>query len=1316
MTGKLISTAAFLCFVLIASNARANTLWENIGVRIIRSNPTELVITYAPKVTGYDTVIKNGSPVIVPIIDGIDNIKETYTLKIPITVPTPQGFTLASADISYKSTTSKQRSTEPVSWVAMEYAGIARNKHLSHLFIIASRYDAAEGKYIIPSLITAVIRFTEKPERILQTKEYSPVFTLNHKQSELWAVKENKLIKTFSSTNKSESVLQSDTRQLVRMDIDGEGIYRITSDDLSSLGIQVTKEKIPTIQVFGNAGNILPETISTASFLPPEQPIIVRTGANGELVDIIFYGGAISGFTTFGKDDFRHFLNPYAHQSSYILSVGGTAQGKRMMTKPSAEGQVLHTPTNFPARIFNEEEFIIPFGAGSGREWFGKQTDANIPATYTNVLDGLVRQGEVEYRYVVAHKNTTTGTFTVSEGDTRLGTANVGGTGGGAHNYVDAIRTSVQTGRIPTSSISGDNRSALRFSYTNGSSASSVGYVDWFEIIYPRELTASNNSLELFTDKNLEGITEYSINGFNGEIWGMDVTDRQNPTLINNESRTGGMFVLRTLLEKKGKRFLLSSEFKKPRMSPEANGGLLATDFGTDIILITHPDLLNSAQKYKQYRESSGEHKVLVITTTQIYTEFSGGMPDIAALRNFIGFAYNTWSKKPHYVILWGDGHFDAKNIAFQVKDYVPVYQVPQTGDSFHSVISYSTEDFFVRVEGNDNIPDLSIGRVPVVSDISGQEVVEKIKKYETESAPGIWRTISTFVADDGPTTFGASGIDSDGSTHTDDAELVSGAFPEFIQDKKIYMAEYPLENAARGRRKPTVTEQFISTSNGTGNLVLNWVGHGSPRLWANEQVFEKDVHIPMFTNSDKVFFLSGATCDFGRFDDANRQCGAEDFVMKPTGGAIAVFASTRAVYADQNSRITNDFFKNVFSRDEDGRFLTIGDALYNTKLRYTSENDQKFLILGDPALRLAIPEYRIVVNSINNTHPDSANKVQLKALSKVTVKGTVYDPKGENIASDFDGTLLLTLRDATYTDKVKDATDYARPDAIHSINKLGGLLNRSSWQVEKGVFTAEFIVPKDISFTNTNGSLFLYANSGNRHAAGSTRKFIVGGMDTAQYNDSNGPLMKIYADDKRFQPGDMVRNSPMIMLELSDETGVNTTGSGIGHNIEFRIDNGEPIDATDTYQTSFDNPKAGLVQKQVFNLTPGRHSVHARAWDILNNYSETETFFTVADPNSFVANDLLSYPNPSSGEARFVFGHNQSQPFRVEIHIFAADGRLVRNYELGVEQLHTAEFVWDTLDNEGNTVPSGAYYLFVEGYAYDGKKMTINGSHLVIR
>lgn len=1295
-------------FIVSASDA---TSWKQTGVEIIRSNPTELVITYKPKILGYDTSFRDGQRIITPRIKDVA-IGE-YTLNIPIAVPSPSGFTLSSVTVVYTNATKKNH--EPIQsqpWATLRYAGIARDKHLSHLFITTAQYDAVAGNYHIPASITAVIRFTEKPESLHSAPKDSPVFVLNHEQSAFWGVKP--LVRTFSPLQKPAHTVQSSPRKILKVHIDAEGIYRITAQDLSDMGITIQPTDIPFVKLIGTGGLPLSETMKDADFLAlPEQPILVRTGANGQLNDIIFYGGSAAGFMPDGKGDFEHFVHPYTNQSSYVLTVGGLTPGKRMDIAPSVTEPIINKPTTYSARIFNEEELVNPFGIGSGREWFGKQVDASLPATYTSVLDGLVRQGNIRYRYVVAHKNATSGTFTVTESGKNLGTTSVGGVGSGSYNYVDAIRSPRRTAQLSAASLGADNRSALQFSYANSTPNSTIGFIDWFEIAYPAELTARNNTLELFTDTSHIGSTEYTINGFSGEVWGMDVTNRQNPILMTNMANTGGMFIVRTNLEPKSpRRFLLSGNIRKPRMSVEQSSPLFDADYSGNIIVIAHPDVIASANEYKKYRESQGEYTVSVISTADIYNEFSGGMLDVSALRNFIGKAYHTWKIKPEYILLWGDGHFDPKNISFQTANLVPAYQIPQIGDIFHSVDSYCTEDYYVRVVGSDRIPDIAIGRIPVINNNSGYGMIDKIRLYENDAESGIWRTISTFVADDGPTTVG----NSDGNTHTEDAELVAQGFPNFIQPKKIYMVEYPLENAARGRRKPSVTEQFISTANSTGTLTLNWVGHGSPRLWANEMVFEKDVHIPMFTNTTKPFFLSGATCDFGRFDDANRQCGAEDFVTKRTGGAIAVFASTRAVYANQNSQITNRYFTELFSTNSSkDKYLTIGQALYNTKLSFTSENDQKFLILGDPALRLNIPSYRIVIDTINNSPLKETDAVALKALSKVTIRGSVYDLSGK-FSDDFTGNVFITMRDGSYVEKLKDPTDPLKPNEVHVINKVGGILNRSSWKVENGIFSAEFIIPKDISFTNANGGIYLYANSGKKHAAGKTDKVIINGVDTVEYDDSDGPSMDLFIDSRQFSAGDMVRNAPMLILDLSDETGINTTGAGIGHNIEFRIDDGEPIDATDTYQTSFTDSKKGSAQKQVFNLVPGHHTVTARAWDVLNNYRQTTTHFVVADPNSFIAQDVLTYPNPSSGETRMNFIHNQSQPFSVEIHIFAADGSLVRTFSTSVNQVRNAEIAWDAKDNNGNMVPSGPYYFFIEGTAFDGKRMTVTGSHTIVR
>src|SRR5690606_29875391 len=131
------------------------------------------------------------------------------------------------------------------------------------------------------------------------------------------------------------------------------------------------------------------------------------------------------------------------------------------------------------------------------------------------------------------------------------------------------------------------------------------------------------------------------------------------------------------------------------------------------------------------------ELTVSVVTVDQIYNEFAAGMPDPTAIRDFLAFALQHWEKKPQYAILWGDGHYDYRNISTNEPVYVPTYQTYSDNDGGMSSVSTTsmTEDYFARISGNDVLVDIALGRIPIRSDNEGMDVVDKIKHYEQKSS-----------------------------------------------------------------------------------------------------------------------------------------------------------------------------------------------------------------------------------------------------------------------------------------------------------------------------------------------------------------------------------------------------------------------------------------------------------------------------------------------------------------------------------------------------------------------------------------------------
>ncbi len=1342
MNIRLLLQKLFLIslFVLIVS-ADVYAQVRNNGMEVIKSTPTEIVISYTPLLQALDTLATtDGGITYLPRIQNASVRSRRFgapsflEITAPLAVPSPTGFSITS--IQALGVKRIYQRIAPIAtpyrdgefyeaklvinpalyhiaalqeWASVQYSGIARNRHIADLSIVATRYDAAAQAIEIPTKIIITLRMTGAPSTgtTAVKNDYAALQVLNAEQAKNWIIEP---IKSLAKVTGEDKILS--TGKWVRIGIESEGVYKIDAGMLASYGITLSPSEVSTIKIFGQGGMPLSEVASVGmNNQMIEQPVIVRTKSTGELDAVLFYASGASGFEynplskTIG-----HVVNPYSKDNYYVLTYGGAA-GKRAV-EDDAPGTIVNRPTSCTARVYNEEEVVNAFTAGSGRTWFGRSVDNALPQVFTTSLPNLSRSGNIFYRYSLAHRAPTDGSFTISENGTMLGKIRLPGLGGGSINYYDAYALT-GNGTLPATSIAGDGRSVLKFAYAaeNGST-SAAGLMNWFEIHYPQECVAHNNTIEFYTDLEVSGGTEYTINGFSGEIFGFDVTDRSSPKVVKNFSTTGGVFVLRTdIAAARPKRFYLSSQIKTPRLESTDVANLRTGYANTDVIVITHPSLLESARKFKEYRESQKELTVSVITTEQIYNEFAGGMPDVTAIRDFLGYAYTHWSTKPKYVLLWGDGHYDYKNNQTQTMNFVPPYESDFSEGTFDETSTYTSDDYFVRVVGNDYKCDMSIGRLTVPSPEAGLLMVEKIKHYEENKEIGEWQSRITLVADDGLTTHG-----DDGTLHTSGSEKISLDYiPQDFFQSKIYMAEFPTENIPKGRRKPGVTSQLLNEVN-SGTLLLNWVGHGSPRVWAHEFIFERETTIPLMTNYDKLFFLTAATCDFSRFDNGDQQSAAEELVFSKVGGAIGIFAAARPVFPGENEAISKDFYTAMFTREPDGRYPRLGDMMYNVKQGHTSANDEKYFLLGDPTMRLLIPENIVRIDAINDQKVTDSVPLMplLKALSTVKISGSILPATGGNVDTSFNGKALITMTDSDVRAAVVDPAD----QVTHNILEFGGTLNRSSYRVSQGKFEASFVMPKDLSFTDEQGRLFAYAFSDTRTAKGSSRSFKVGGIVSGTGTDKLGPEISIFMDDRSFQPGNLVRKSPLLLVDLFDETGINTTGSSIGHKIEVWFDdNPTPIDLTPSFETSLDDSRKGTAQKQIFELSAGGHTARARAWDVLNNYSETRTNFRVATTDKTIITDnLISYPNPTQNSTTISFQHNQSLPFTVEIHIFATDGSLVRSITKIIEGLHTAAILWDGMDNDGARVAQGTYVYSVDVRASNGDAEKVYGSIVITR
>jgi hypothetical protein len=495
------------------------------------------------------------------------------------------------------------------------------------------------------------------------------------------------------------------------------------------------------------------------------------------------------------------------------------------------------------------------------------------------------------------------------------------------------------------------------------------------------------------------------------------------------------------------------------------------------------------------------------------------------------------------------------------------------------------------------------------------------------------------------------------------------------------------------------------------GTLFVNYIGHGSPELWAHEVIFEKSVSIPQLKN-DKYFFLCAATCDFGYFDIPNFQSAAEAMMFLPNSGAIASFTAARLVYSGYNHLLNNILVQALFNsgRDTLNLGIPIGKASFMAKQVRYDINDQKYNIFGDPTLRLLVPQYSANIDSVNGQELSAS--IQIKALSKSKIEGRILKPDNTTW-DDFNGEGLLTFFDSERTVLLEQIGNYP-------VTVQGGVIFNGRVSINNGKFSTEFVVPKDISYENKNGKIIFYFLNSSVDGLGYTDKVLVGGTDSSVVNDGKGPSIEIFFDNVAYSNAYLVNSDPNLIVKLSDETGLNTTGTGVGHKLEGILNqqSTNPIDFTNYFKGDLDaGGKAGTINYKFNNLGSGEYQLLVKAWDVFNNFSEENTFFSVVEDNDLTIRDIYNYPNPFRDKTQFTFQHNLSKPIDAKIKVYTIAGRLIKE----IEKINLNEkFVvidWDGRDADGDQLANGTYLYKIILKSSDGEfQKSVLGKLAVIR
>ena len=1121
---------------------------------------------------------------------------------------------------------------------------------------------------------------------------------LNYNVARNWKFSDQRGLR---KVNLAPSVLASG--DWYRLTVVDEGVYAISASYLRSLGIDPASIDPRTIKIYGNGGKEVPESnlVPRPSDLV-EDAIYVEGEGDGRFDEgdyVLFFGKAVRNWSYEPSTHLlSHYINHYSDQNFYWLTVGG-GPGKRMTVQQSLSDVPIAAPAKFTDMVLIENDQVNLLA--SGKDWFGQAYAPGASHTYVNLLPGLASNDVITYRFRLIARSDITPSFTVQANGDFLGTYSLSPVFYESANTYASERVVTATG---TSNLAG-NTSQLNFAFSG--SISATGWNDWIEIQYPRELLASNGTyLRFRSPDNISGVAEYTLGQFTGAPFILDVTRPDSVRRITGAVGTYTFRALETTGQVSEYCAATTGGFKQPAAALRvSNQNLHGEDPSADFIIITSPEFRAAADRLKAYREQPqhGGLATVVVDVNQIYNEFGGGLVDVTAIRDYLKYAYNNWVHRPQFVLFMGQGSYDYKGILGSRSSYVPTWQSNQSLDG---VESYSSDDFFVRFTDSTS-PFLVTGRVNARGNPNINEAdafVTKLIGYETASARDAWKMRMLFVGDDGWT---SDCGECEGTIHSAQAEqLATDYTPDEFEKRKIYIAEYPTVQTAQGRRKPGAFQDIIDRIN-EGMLVVNYTGHGNPTLWAHESIFTVDASIPALTNSSRlaVFFL--ATCNFSEFDDPKRYSGSELLMNKPDGGAIGAVSATRKVYSFDNAVFHQGTFADMFRRDSFGRLIVERPATAIQIFKSTgsnSTNDQKFFFMGDPTMRLQYPAGYMSIDSINHQAVTATSPpIQLRALDRISVQGTARDASNQ-IDSTEVGRVLLNVNDASRVITIPNFS----PGLSWSYIGAGGTIYRGQNSVVNGHFNATFVVPKDILYADSTnkGRLVAYFvdTRSSAEGAGYTNNVRVGGTADVP-PDTTGPSLMVYLGSRSFRPGDVVGETPTLIVDLVDSNGINTSVSGIGHRIEAWVNgSSQSKDITEYYTSQLDDFQKGTVQYGLTGLPQGRNTLRVRAWDTFNNAGSRETYFEVSSTDQLRISDVFNYPNPFAGGTAFTFKQNLQTPLNVTVKIYTVAGRLIQSIDAFSSGDPFVKVPWDGRDRDGDILANGVYLYKVVVRSTDGR------------
>jgi hypothetical protein len=1094
--------------------------------------------------------------------------------------------------------------------------------------------------------------------------------------------------------------------------VTSDGIYRIDYSKLKQLGL----ENPSNPRIFGNnTGQLSYYNDAPKPDDLKELSILTSTGSDGVFNDgdyLLFFAKGTGRWNynpTTGTYDYLH--HNYSDTAFYFLT-SGPIPGKKIVTATEPVQPATYNSSESDALFIHELNIVNLIQ--SGREWFQEISTVHIDPGFTD----LVTSEDVKYNIRVAARASVPTIFRLYEGNSLQKSIQVDGVDLSDYTGTYAQITD-STGSIKPSSTS----PVYDITFYNNGEPGAHGWLDWITLQGRRSNSFYSSEMQYSDSKSvapgrITGFTIRSLNT-NTEIW--DVTDPLNVKQIHY-SRNGENIAFKSANDTLKTFIAFTTDnaivpLIKQAAVPNQD---LHSSSPADMIVLTHPLFRAYAEELADIHRKNDGLISLIVTPEQIYNEFSGGIPDIVAIRNFLRMKYMKQKGSAHplkYLLLFGDGSYENKTPPPNNPNFIPTYQ---SQNSNVVVSSFTSDDFYGLLgdgEGEaDGTEAIGIGRLPVSDTTQAGIVLSKIKRYLDPVNMGDWKNVICLSADD-----------EDGNTHMSDAEglaaVINDSVPAYNIDK-IYLDAFPQVTTVNGQSYPEVNKAINDRIN-SGCLIFNYTGHGNANGLAAERVVTTE-DINSWKNGGKLPLFITATCEFSRFDDIDinivtrqmtgKPSGGEMVLLNKDGGGIALMSTTRVVYSGPNYDLNRNIFSCAFNHDESGNPLCFGDIIKIAKNNSGSgPNKRNFTLLGDPALKLAYPYHgRVITDSVNNVSVN--DKIDsLKALSLITITGHIEDPLG-NPLNIFNGVVSPIVYDKP--SKIKTLANDGGESM--TFNLRNNILFSGKTMAKNGRFRFTFIVPRDINYSFGSGKISYYANDDKADMNGSFNDIIVGGFIKSIPVDNEGPDIKLFMNDTLFRDGGITDSDPRLLAIINDQAGINTTGSGIGHDLTGFLDNhpDKSFVLNSYFENDFENYMRGKINYALSGLSEGLHSVTVKAWDNFNNSSEKTISFRVVTGGKFVLWNLINYPNPFFDKTNISLEHNRpDNELSVTINIFNIDGRIIKIIKTKVESTgyNLPPVVWDGNDEGGKKVAGGIYPYTVTIITGNGETARSSGRMIIL-